>query len=97
MLHTIETDIRELDLETLRDAITIVNQDYALPGVGPRKYRLGAARPDARDERIMRAAGEAGLRPLIERWPQGLETPLAKQIEHELDLSGGSASPSPGH
>lgn len=83
-------DIRALDLDALRGDIAVVNQDYArFPATARENIGFGLLAELHDDEKIMRAAEGAGIRPMTERLPQGLDTPLSKQLADGVDLSGG--------
>jgi ATP-binding cassette subfamily B protein len=80
-----EVDVRELRVDDLRHAVGIVFEDTFLfsDSVGA---NIGFARPDARDEDVVRAASLAGAQEFVERLPQGYDTTLG---ERGLSLSGG--------
>lgn len=79
------TDIRELELGSLRDAIGVVPQDTVLfnDTIG---YNIAYGDPSAGDDAIARAARMAHLDGLISRLPEGLDTVVG---ERGLKLSGG--------
>ncbi len=78
-------DIRELSLSELRRCVAVVSQDITLFR-GSLADNLRYACPDASDEAVREAAKEAQLDELIQRLPQGLDTPLG---ERGQQLSGG--------
>ncbi|MET3999781.1 ABC transporter ATP-binding protein [Marinobacterium sp. MBR-109] len=78
-------DIRELSLSDLRRTIAVVSQEITLFR-GSLADNLRYACPEASDEQVRDAAREAQLDELIERLPQGLDTPLG---ERGQQLSGG--------
>lgn len=78
-------NVRDYSQHDLRDSIGIVSQDTHLFNDTLRANLL-LARPGASDEDLTHALSEARLTELIERLPEGLETPLG---EHGLKLSGG--------
>jgi ATP-binding cassette, subfamily B, bacterial len=82
-------DLRDLDPEQLRKRIGVVFQDYARYQMTVRE-NIGFGKIEAIDdlERIERVAGEAGIEPVIQRFPQGYETVLGRHFEggHELSL-----------
>ncbi len=78
-------DIRELSLSELRRCVAVVSQDITLFR-GSLADNLRYACPDASDEAVREAAKEAQLDDLIERLPQGMDTPLG---ERGQQLSGG--------
>lgn len=78
-------DIRELSLSDLRRSVAVVSQEITLFR-GSLADNLRYACPEASDEQVREAAREAQLDELIERLPQGLDTPLG---ERGQQLSGG--------
>ncbi len=78
-------DIRELGLADLRRSIAVVSQEITLFR-GSLADNLRYACPTASDEQVREAAHEAQLDELIQRLPQGLDTPLG---ERGQQLSGG--------
>jgi ATP-binding cassette subfamily B protein len=78
-------DLRELELASLRSQISVVQQDAVLMGLTiAENIRYGY--PEATDVEVLEAALEAGLAPLLEQLPDGLETVVA---ERGASLSGG--------
>jgi ABC-type multidrug transport system fused ATPase/permease subunit len=83
-------DLSELDTTAWRERISIVFQDFV-------KYELSAAdnvtlgRPGVVPDRAVleAAARDAGLQPVLDRLPNGWETPLARSRTGGVDLSGG--------
>lgn len=78
-------DIRELSLADLRRSVAVVSQDITLFR-GSLADNLRYACPAASDEQVRQVAREAQLDDLIERLPQGMDTPLG---ERGQQLSGG--------
>ncbi|WP_010323760.1 ABC transporter ATP-binding protein [Marinobacterium stanieri] len=78
-------DIRELSLAELRRCVAVVSQDITLFR-GSLADNLRYACPSASDAEVREAAREAQLDDLIQRLPQGLDTPLG---ERGQQLSGG--------
>jgi ATP-binding cassette subfamily B protein len=78
-------DIRELSLSDLRRTVAVVSQEITLFR-GSLADNLRYTCPEASDEQVRDAACEAQLDELIERLPQGLDTPLG---ERGQQLSGG--------
>ena len=66
-------DLRELDLEDLRQAIGLVSQDVFLFH-GTVRENIAYGKPDASDEEIARAAAVAEADEFIAALPQGLDT-----------------------
>lgn len=78
-------DLRELTLGSVRDQISVVQQEAVLMGLSlAENIRYG--RPEASDDQVLEAALDAGLEPLLLRLPDGLETVVA---ERGASLSGG--------
>ena len=83
-------DIRELDLDELRSQITVVLQDYArFPTTLRENVGFGCLPLIQEDIAIENAIMRSGITGLVEHLSQGLETPLTKQLEGGVDLSGG--------
>ncbi len=78
-------DIRELDLQALRNAIGIVPQDTVVFSANAlENIRYG--RPDATDDEVIEAAKLAAAHEFIERLPEGYQSFLG---ERGVRLSGG--------
>lgn len=78
-------DIRDVQVESLRDAIGIVQQDVYLFG-GTVRDNIAYGRPDATDEEIEQAARLANIHDFIETLPYGYDTFVG---ERGARLSGG--------
>ncbi len=78
-------DIRDVTLESLRDAIGIVQQDVYLFG-GSVRENIAYGKPQATDEEIIEAARRANIHDFICTLPQGYETVVG---ERGARLSGG--------
>ncbi|GAB1424020.1 ABC transporter ATP-binding protein [Thauera terpenica] len=78
-------DLRTLALGELRRAVAVVSQEITLFR-GSLADNIRYAAPHASDEAVAEAARRARLQDLIERLPQGLDTPLG---ERGQQLSGG--------
>ncbi len=78
-------DLRTLALADLRRAVAVVSQEITLFR-GSLADNIRYAAPHASDEAVAEAARRARLQDLIERLPQGLNTPLG---ERGQQLSGG--------
>jgi subfamily B ATP-binding cassette protein HlyB/CyaB len=78
-------DLREIDLDHLRSSIGVVPQENFLFS-GTVRDNIGAARPNAGFDKIVRAAQLAGAEEFIERLPNGYETPVE---EGAVNFSGG--------
>lgn len=79
------TDIRQLTLASLRDAIGVVPQDTVLFN-DTIEYNIAYGQPDATAEAIANAARMAHLDGLLTRLPDGMDTLVG---ERGLKLSGG--------
>jgi ATP-binding cassette subfamily B protein len=89
-LYWNQQDYRDLALSDLRSRIAVVMQDYArFPTTLRENVGWGFLPKLSEDTAIHTVLQEAGLAYLSSELRQGLETPLGKQLEHGLDLSGG--------
>ncbi|MCV2218697.1 ABC transporter ATP-binding protein [Thauera sp. Sel9] len=79
------TDLRRIGLGELRRAVAVVSQDIVLFR-GTLADNIRYAAPQADDAAVREAAQRARLDELVERLPQGLDTPLG---ERGQQLSGG--------
>ena len=78
-------DVRQMSSEQLAGQISQIFQDaYLFQGSIADNIRIG--KPDASDVQVMEAARQAGVVEIIERLPQGLDTPVG---EGGARLSGG--------
>ncbi|MEV4708609.1 ABC transporter ATP-binding protein [Actinoplanes sp. NPDC049316] len=68
-------DLRDVTLESLRRQIGVVPQEPFL-FAGTLRDNIAFARPGASDAEVWAAVDEVGLRDLVERSPEGLQTPL---------------------
>lgn len=83
-------DLRQLDLTALRSRIAVVMQDYAHFPATLRENVGWGYLPNIQDDPAIQAVlQDAGIERLISDLTQGLETPLGKQLENGVDLSGG--------
>ena len=78
-------DVRDIDIETLRDAIGMVTQDTYLFN-GSIKDNLLYAKEDATDEEIVEACKIASIHDFITKQPDGYDTYVGNR---GLKLSGG--------
>ena len=79
------TDIREIQLDALRNQIGIVQQDvYLFAGSILDNIRYG--KPDATDEEVVRAAKNANAHEFIMSFPEGYHTDIGQR---GVKLSGG--------
>ena len=79
------TDIRELDLESLRRSIGVVTQDTYLFN-GTIRENLLYAKTDASDDDLVRACREANIHDFIANLPNGYDTMVGNR---GVKLSGG--------
>jgi len=85
-----DRDYRELDLNELRSKIAVVMQDYArFPATLRENVGWGDLPKLESDRAIQTVLEEAGVANLTHKLTHGLETPLGKQLENGVDLSGG--------
>ncbi|HAZ43292.1 MAG TPA: ABC transporter ATP-binding protein [Cyanobacteria bacterium UBA11369] len=85
-----QQDLRSLDLNELRSRIAVVMQDYArFPATLRENVGWGYQPKLSEDLAIQTVLQDAGIAHLIDELTQGLETPLGKQLENGIDLSGG--------
>ncbi|GIF17671.1 ATP-binding cassette subfamily B protein [Actinoplanes tereljensis] len=68
-------DLRTVTLDSLRRQIGVVPQEPFL-FAGTLRDNIAFARPDASDDEVWAAIDAVGLRDLVERSPEGLDTPL---------------------
>jgi len=79
------TDLREIDLPSLRREIALVSDDAFLFSASLRE-NVAYARPDATDAEVADAARRAGLAEVVAELPDGYDTRVG---ERGLTLSGG--------
>ncbi len=83
-------NLRELDLQQLYERIAVIMQDYArFPTTVRENIGFGYLPLLKEDRALNNAIQKAGLYKAIADLPQGLETPLGKQLEGGVDLSEG--------
>jgi len=79
------SDVRSFTLESLRDQVSVVQQESVLFGLSvAENIRYG--RPEASDAQVVAAAEAAGLDELVSRLPDGYDTVLSQR---GASLSGG--------
>jgi ATP-binding cassette subfamily B protein len=78
-------DLRDVTLDSLRRQLGVVPQEPFL-FAGSMRDNLAFSRPEATDEEIDEAVERVGLRELVERLPDGLDTPVH---ERGVSLSSG--------
>ena len=78
-------DVRQLQLDGLRDRVALVTQDtYLFNDTLEANIRL--ARPEATPDEVARALAQAALTDFVKQLPDGLATPVG---ERGMQLSGG--------
>jgi ATP-binding cassette subfamily B protein len=83
-------DLRSLSLPDLRSRIAVVMQDYArFPATLRENVGWGFLPKLQEDAALLTVLQEAGIDHLVSELENGLETPLGKQLENGIDLSGG--------
>ena len=83
-------DLRSLNLAYVRSRIAVVMQDYArFPTTLRENIGFGNLLSLSDDTAINQAISEAGIAAKVNTLSAGLETPLGKQLEDGIDLSGG--------
>lgn len=83
-------DLKIVDLAALRSRIAVVMQDYArFPATLRENIGWGDLPNLENDAEIATVLEEAGIEYLPDSLNHGLETPLGRQLEEGIDLSGG--------
>ena len=83
-------DLRSYCLAYVRSRIAVVMQDYArFPSTVRENVGFGDLLSLSDDTAINEAISEAGISAKVNSLAAGLETPLGKQLEDGIDLSGG--------
>ena len=83
-------DLRSYSLAYVRSRIAVVMQDYArFPSTVRENVGFGDLLSLSDDTAINEAISEAGISAKVNSLSAGLETPLGKQLEDGIDLSGG--------
>lgn len=83
-------DLKTVDLAALRSRIAVVMQDYArFPATLRENVGWGHMADLLDDDAILTVLQEAGIDYLSNTLKHGLETPLGRQLEDGIDLSGG--------
>ncbi|NGP46771.1 ATP-binding cassette domain-containing protein [Bacillaceae bacterium SIJ1] len=84
------TDIKEFNIEEYRKNLAVVNQDFSrFPNTARENIGFGDLSNINDDHDIYKAAEGAGIRELLENLEYDLDTPLTKQLDKGIDLSGG--------
>jgi ATP-binding cassette subfamily B protein len=78
-------DLRDVTIDSLRRQLGVVPQEPFL-FAGTMRDNIAFARPDATDDEVMDAVRRVGLTELIERLPEGVDTPVH---ERGVSLSSG--------
>jgi len=85
-----DRNLRSLNLDDIYARIAVVMQDYArFPTTIRENIGFGDLPSLQNNTAIISAINQAGLIKEVERLSKGLETPLGKQLEGGVDLSGG--------
>jgi ATP-binding cassette, subfamily B, bacterial len=85
-----DRDLRQIDLEELRSRIAVVMQDHArFPASLRENVGWGDLAQLGDDAAIGQQLDKAGLDSLVKRLDRQLDTPLGKQLEEGIELSGG--------
>jgi ATP-binding cassette subfamily B protein len=85
-----DIDLRRFDLPRWRSRIGVVFQDYNHYELSAAEnIAFGAIHRAGDREAIRRAAERAGILETLEELPGGMDTPLSRQYEGGVDLSGG--------
>jgi ATP-binding cassette subfamily B protein len=83
-------DLRSYSLAYVRSRIAVVMQDYArFPSTVRENVGFGDLLSLSDDTAINQAISESGIAAKVNSLEKGLETPLGKQLEDGIDLSGG--------
>jgi ATP-binding cassette subfamily B protein/ATP-binding cassette subfamily C protein len=83
-------DIREYDLDSYRELLSVVFQDYKLLAFSLRENI--AAAPEADDARVLEAACKAGFIERLETLEKGLDTAVYKDFDKNgVEFSGGES------
>ncbi len=83
-------DIRSIELETLRQNIAVLMQDYAqFPTTARENVGFGWLPELNDDPSIWDAVRKSGMEPAFKAFSDSLETPLTKQLDNGTDLSAG--------
>ncbi|GHO84916.1 ABC transporter ATP-binding protein [Dictyobacter formicarum] len=83
-------DYSSMDIHAFRQNVAVVFQDFArFPATLRENIGFGRLSALSDDEAVLSAAGKGGLRDLITGLPRHLETPLSKQLDDGVELSGG--------
>jgi ATP-binding cassette subfamily B protein len=83
-------DLREYDLDDLRECIGVIFQDFVRYQVSAREnIGFGQIAELANEPRILSASERGGADEVIERLPKGYDTVLGRWFEKGAELSGG--------
>jgi ABC-type multidrug transport system fused ATPase/permease subunit len=83
-------DIQKIGPAAWRRRIAVVFQDFVRYHLSAREnIRLGQASIPLDEQALEAAVRESGLAPVLDRLPDGLDTPLARSRTDGVDLSGG--------
>ncbi|HYN89291.1 MAG TPA: ABC transporter ATP-binding protein [Ardenticatenaceae bacterium] len=83
-------DYRLIDLDSFRREVGVVFQDFArFPATLRENIGFGHLGDLDDDERVRQAASQMGLTGVVKGLPRQLDTPLSKELEDGVELSGG--------
>jgi ATP-binding cassette subfamily B protein len=83
-------DTRTINLDTWRERLAVVMQDFArFPATVRENVGFGWLPKLADDAALWQVTRRAGMAAALETFPTGLDTPLTKQFEGGTELSGG--------
>jgi ATP-binding cassette subfamily B protein len=83
-------DLREYDLESLHQRIGVIFQDFVHYSMTAHE-NIGFGQVEALDDRarVVAAAKKGGAHPIMERLPEGYDTPLGRRWQRGQELSVG--------
>ncbi len=82
-------DIRKYDYDEYRNLFGVVFQDFQLFAFSVAQNVAAGTEYD--EERVWSCLEQAGLKNRIEEWEKGIETPIFKQDDEGVEISGGEA------
>lgn len=83
-------DLREADRDAVFDQVAVLAQDFPRwPMTARANVHIGRSDQPLEQERVARAAADAGAADLVDALPHGWETLVVKGFERGSDLSGG--------
>ncbi len=83
-------DYRDYELNSLRESISVVFQDFAKYDISvAENIGVGSIEEIDNRDRIVKAASNSGTDTIVARLPNGYDTVLGKTMDEGVDLSGG--------